>query len=225
MGHGDAGARSARFASVVLDVDSTLSGIEGIEWLAALRGDEVRDRIAALTTAAMAGEIALDAIYADRLDAIRPTRDELAALGATYITERAEGAEQAIAALTSAGVRVVLVSGGIRDAILPLAALLGIETADVHAVSVRCEAGGAYADFDRASPLATQGGKPLLVRALKLQPPVLAVGDGSTDLAIRTAGACDVFAAYTGFVERASVVEGADLSVGSFAKLLEIALP
>ena len=30
-----------RFRSVILDVDSTLSGVEGIDWLAALRGREV----------------------------------------------------------------------------------------------------------------------------------------------------------------------------------------
>ena len=213
-----------RFASVVLDVDSTLSGIEGIDWLAALRGGNVRDRIAALTTQAMAGEIALDAIYAERLEAIRPTRDELAALGEAYIAQRAEGAQRAIASMRAAGVRVVIVSGGIREAILPLAELLGIDETDVHAVSVACDSRGEYAGFERASVLATQGGKPLLVRLLGLPAPVLAVGDGSTDLAIRTAGACDAFAAYTGFAARAPVIDAADIRVASFAQLLEIVL-
>ena len=42
-----------RFASVVLDVDSTLCGIEGIDFLAARRGPDVGERIAELTDRAM----------------------------------------------------------------------------------------------------------------------------------------------------------------------------
>jgi phosphoserine phosphatase len=63
-----------RFASVVIDVDSTLSGIEGIDWLAALRGPEMAAKISALTDRAMRGEITLDAVYGERLKMIAPTR-------------------------------------------------------------------------------------------------------------------------------------------------------
>ena len=38
-----------RFNSVIFDVDSTLSGIEGIDWLANLRGNEVAEWSATLT--------------------------------------------------------------------------------------------------------------------------------------------------------------------------------
>ena len=36
-----------KFASVVLDVDSTLCGVEGIDWLAQRRGPEMADRVRA----------------------------------------------------------------------------------------------------------------------------------------------------------------------------------
>ena len=42
-------AVTASFATVVLDVDSTLSGIEGIDWLAERRGPELAATIVALT--------------------------------------------------------------------------------------------------------------------------------------------------------------------------------
>ena len=48
-----------------------------------------------------------------------------------------------------------------------------------------------------------------IVRTLGLPEPVLAVGDGSTDVAIRVGGAADAFAAYTGFVARPDVVAAA----------------
>src|SRR5205085_3697398 len=56
-----------RFASVVLDVDSTLCGIEGIDVLAMRRGPEVGRRIAEITDRAMRGEIALERVYGERL--------------------------------------------------------------------------------------------------------------------------------------------------------------
>ena len=57
-----------RFNSIVLDVDSTLAGIEGIDWLAALRGPAAEARSAELTDKAMQGLIPLEAIYGQRLE-------------------------------------------------------------------------------------------------------------------------------------------------------------
>ena len=56
-----------RFASVVLDVDSTLCGVEGIDWLAQRRGGDVARRVRELTDRAMNGEIPLDSVYGERL--------------------------------------------------------------------------------------------------------------------------------------------------------------
>jgi phosphoserine phosphatase len=210
------------FASVVLDVDSTLSAIEGIDWLAARRGPTVERLVAELTDRAMRGEIALDAVYGERLAAVQPTRAEIDALGEAYLATVAAGAGDAVARLHAAGVRVAIVSGGVREAILPLAASLGVADRDVHAVRVHFDAHGNYSGFDVASPLATQGGKRGVVEALALPRPILAAGDGATDAAIRPA--VDAFAAFTGFVRRDVVVAVADHEVASFTHLLELAL-
>ena len=145
---------AAGFASVVLDVDSTLCGVEGIDWLAARRGAEAGARIAELTDRAMRGEIALDSVYGERLAMVRPTRDDLDALAAEYVRTLAPGAKTAIASMRAAGRRIVLVSGGIRNAILPLARQLSIDDADVHAVGVTVRDDGSYERYDAASDLA-----------------------------------------------------------------------
>ena len=212
------------YASVVIDVDSTLCGVEGIDFLAARRGPEVTARIVALTDKAMNGEIPLEAIYGHRLTTIRPTRGDIAALATEYERTVAPGAADAIAAMRAAGVRLALVSGGIREAIVPVARTLGFAGADVHAVSLRFDDAGNYLDFDRSSPLTTQPGKPVLVAALigdgRLSRPILAVGDGATDA--KLAGVVNTFAAYTGFARRANVVAVADLDVASFDKLAQL---
>jgi phosphoserine phosphatase len=212
------------YASVVIDVDSTLCGVEGIDFLAARRGPDVTAQIVALTDKAMKGEIPLETIYGHRLTMIRPTRADIVALAAEYERTLASGAAEAIDEMRAAGVRPVLVSGGIREAIAPVARKLGFDVADLHAVSLRFDEAGSYLDFDRDSPLTSQPGKPVLVRALieegKLPRPVLAVGDGATDA--KLIGVVNRFLAFTGFARRTNVINVADGEVTSFAELARI---
>lgn len=212
----------SRFRSVVFDVDSTLSGIEGIDWLAERRGPECAARSAELTAQAMAGRLSVEGVYGLRLDAVRPTAAELAALAAAYRVHHAPAVREVLAQLAAAGVALQVVSGGMRQAIVPFAEWLGVPERAVHAVSIETDAQGAYVGWDRSSPLATSAGKPTVVRQLGLPGPVLAVGDGVTDLAIRSIGA--TFAAFTGFVRRDVVVQGADHVISSFNELRDLVL-
>ena len=212
----------AGFASIVLDVDSTLCGIEGIDWLAARRGPEAGVRIAELTDRAMNGELPLDAVYGERLGVVRPTRDDLDALAAAYGQSLAPGAVAAVERMRAAGRRIVLVSGGLRNAILPVARRLGIDDTDVHAVNVLVSREGEYETYDAHSPMTTAEGKRSVVAALALPRRLVAVGDGATDLAIRPVA--DAFVAFTGFVRRDPVVAGADAVVDSFDQLVELVL-
>lgn len=213
---------SAKFASVVLDVDSTLSGIEGIDWLAKRRGHDVAERIARLTDEAMRGRIPLESVYGARLDVIRPTRDDIDALGEAYIAQVAAGSQAALDRLRGAGVKIALVSGGIRQAIMPLAAFVGCDASALSAVDVRFDERGDYQSFDAASPLTTSEGKHGVVEALALPRPIFAMGDGATDVAM--APVVDRFAAYVGFARRENVVAQADVVVDSFADLVGLVL-
>jgi phosphoserine phosphatase len=210
------------FKSVVLDVDSTVSAIEGIDWLAALRGGDVTKLVESLTNDAMEERVPLDEVYERRLALIRPTRAELRDLSAVYITAALPGVRDAVRVWKNAGVHVVLVSGGLRDAILPLANWLGIPDVDVHAVDVLFNGDNAVTGVVLGSPLARRGGKPLVVEALTLQRPLLAVGDGATDADLTVVA--DRFIAFTGVVRRAAVVARAHSEVDSFAALTPIVL-
>ena len=210
------------YSSIVLDVDSTLCGIEGIDWLAARRGPEAGRQIAELTDRAMNGDLALDAVYGERLGAVRPSRGDLEALASAYEEALAPGAAAAIERMREAGRRIVLVSGGIRNAILPVARLLGIDETDVHAVNVLVDDDGEYETYDAHSPMTTAEGKRAVVAALGLPRRLVAVGDGATDLAIRPVA--DAFIAFTGYVRREPVVAGADAVVESFDQLVELVL-
>jgi phosphoserine phosphatase len=168
----------------------------------------------------MQGGIPLEQVYGLRLSAIRPRRDEVDALSRAYVDALAPGAVETIGRLQKLGVQIVLVSGGLRHALLRMALQLGLSATDVHAVSLRFDAGGAYQGYDTGSPMTTSDGKRRLVESLALDGPILAVGDGATDLAMRDV--VDLFAAFTGFTTRPNVVEGADVVVASFEELERI---
>ncbi len=211
-----------QFDSVILDVDSTLCNIEGIDWLAAPRGPDVAAEIVRLTERAMDGEIPLEAVYGDRLALIRPTSADIAQLSRAYTDALAPGARDSIFRMRDKGVCLALVSGGIRQAIRPLARELGFSDGSLHAVSLSFDDAGQFLGYDEKSPLATQHGKKDIAAALALPRPSLAVGDGATDAAMRQA--TDGFAAFTGFVRRDPVVRAADYVVASFTELTTLVL-
>jgi len=219
----------APFAGVVLDVDSTLTAVEGIEWLAARRSPHVSRQVAEMTERAMVGAVPLDAVYGARLSLVQPSRGDVSALASAYEAAVVPGAADALATLRAHGTELTVVSGGIRQAVVPFAATLGIPADHVHAVSVHFDTDGRYVGFDTDSPLARRGGKPELIRRLVLARPVLAIGDGSTDAELKTEAShgrpvVDGFAAFVGVAARAPVVAVADYVVRRFAELPAIVL-
>lgn len=209
-----------KFNSVVIDVDSTLCGIEGIDWLAGTKSRSVRDEVAALTERAMNGDIALDSVYGRRLALVAPTRNDLEALGAEYEGAIAPGAKEAIQRMQEAGVDVHLVSGGLLPAIRRVGRKAGVKEANVHAVDVKFNDAGAFASFDSASPLTMQNGKRDIIGSLKLKSPTLMVGDGATDAEVRPV--VNAFAAFTGFVSREAAVARADYVISRFEDILSL---
>lgn len=212
----------SRFNSVVFDVDSTLSGIEGIDWLAALRGADVEAWSAELTARAMKGELPIEAVYGERMHAVKPAMAEIERLGRAYVERIAPRARETLTELRAHGIDLVMVSGGLREAILPLARELGVDEQQVHAVSIFFDEDGNYAGFDERSLLTRQNGKRTTVRDMGLRGPILAVGDGMTDCEIKPV--VDSFAAFIGFMRREPVVQRADFVIENFDQLRELIL-
>jgi phosphoserine phosphatase len=173
--HGTEAQHTRAYATVVLDVDLGISRIEGLAWLAARRGDLVAHKVAALAPRLRAGDTHA---YAECLSVIRPRRDDVDALARAYVDALAPDCIDAIARLRRSGVRVVVVSRGLRHAMYRLAYRLAIDLDDVHAVDIRFDALGAYIGFDYTSPLTGADGRRALLASLDVEQPVLVVGDG-----------------------------------------------
>lgn len=211
-----------RVAAVIFDCDSTLSAIEGIDELA----DAQRERIEELTAAAMRGEVPLEAVYGRRLELIRPTRERVERLAQQYVARLVPDAAAVVTALRGEGIAVRILSGGLRPAVVAVAAALDVDARDVAAVDIMFDDGGTYRTFDERSPLARSHGKREIVAQWRreVSGAVMMVGDGATDL--EASEAADVFVAYAGVVAREAVMAAADVVIhsASLAPVLPLAL-
>lgn len=200
------------FDVVCFDFDSTVSKIEGIDELGRFVG--LLDEMAVLTNAAMNGELALEEVYGKRLELIKPTKAQISQLADLYIAEKVDAVEEVFSTLLKQGKQVYIISGGIRQSILPLAKKLGLSADHVCAVDIFFNEDGSYKDFDQQSPLAKAGGKAIVCKQLRQgERSIAMIGDGITDLEAKQAGATVI--GFGGVVQRPIVEEKADYFVTS----------
>ncbi len=213
-------------ATYVFDFDSTLVRIETLEALADLALDgrpdasAIRAEIARLTDAAMAGEIDFGEALRRRLALLPLTRDHVRALAGRIADALTPSVTRNAAFFRERAGRIVIVSGGFREVIAPVADLLGVPPGRVLANDLSYDAEGRVTGVDPANPLAQAGGKARALAALDLPRPVVMVGDGWTDAEVKLAGAAERFLAFTEVIRRAPVVAAADAEVGSIDELL-----
>lgn len=192
---------------LIFDCDSTLSSIEGIDELGRLRGPEVFKRVEDMTNDAMNGKIPVEAVFGARLDIIRPQSSDVAVIGRRYIDTIEPDAKEVIAEAAKAGWTPMIISGGFRNAIRPLADYLGI--ARVEAVDLFFNTDGSYKGFDESYPTTRSGGKPEVIQRLKaeLKPAkIVMIGDGASDL--ETKPVVDLFVGFGRYVARDKVRQG-----------------
>ena len=212
----------------VFDFDSTLVRIETLEALAdiALAGAPdaaaVRAEIERLTDQAMAGEVDFGAALRRRLALLPLTREHVQALADRILDEGTPSVRKNLAFFRDNASRIVIVSGGFREIIAPVAERLGVSPERVLCNDLIYDAEGRVTGVDEANPLSHAGGKAEALKALKLARPVVMVGDGWTDAEVKQAGAADRFYAFTEIVERPKVVAVADSAVGSLDELLHL---
>ncbi len=203
---------------LLLDCDSTLSAIEGIDELARLRGEETFLAVESMTRAAMEGGTAMEEIFARRLALIQPSLHEVESIGRLYIAHIEPTARMALRTIRQAGWTPIIVSGGFKQAILPLAEHLEIER--VEAVVLEFHPNGLYQGFSAESPTARSRGKNEVAKELRQEfapHRMVMVGDGASDLEVQ--GDVDFVVGFGGYAIREKVKAGADAFIASLSEL------
>jgi phosphoserine phosphatase SerB len=204
-----------------IDCDSTLSSIEGIDELARASGPVIYEKVAGMTRAAMQGEIGLDEVFGKRIDLIRPDAATRAHVADLYMEKMVPGAKQLAADLRRAGWTPIILSGGFRQLIEPLARAIGID--HVEAVPLVVDAHGEFLGYDATHPASHTMGKCRIIREWQeatMPTATVMMGDGASDLETREC--VDAFICYTGVVDRPHVSAGADIKLHDMRKIGEM---
>lgn len=183
------------FDIISIDCDATLSQVEGVDVLA--QQNNVGDQVAELTHQAMRETGLSNGLYQKRLELIKPSRDQMCALGELYAQEITPDAQAVIDVLQSLGKRVYVLSAGLLPAVQMLTDSLGIPREHVFAVDCYFDEAGHYAGYDESSPLVRKGGKVEILNQVR-EPGerVVHIGDGMNDA--ETQGHVDCFIGFGG---------------------------
>jgi phosphoserine phosphatase len=173
---------SRRKKLLVADMDSTMVGQECIDELADYAG--VKDRVAAITARAMAGEIAFAPALRERVALLQGLP---AATIDKVIAERIRpnpGAAVLVKTMREHGAYTCVVTGGFTAFMAPLAAAIGFD--EYHANTLLTDSAGRLTG-EVAEPVLGRGAKRDTLLALRtrlrLRPEdTLAVGDGANDV-------------------------------------------
>jgi phosphoserine phosphatase len=227
--------RWPEFSHVVFDCDSTLTGVEGIDVLARSHGRD--EEIAALTDAAMAGDVDLNDVYGTRLGMLQPSKQAIADLRSAYKRHTVAGAKEVIAALREIEIQVYIISGGLAEPVADFAVYLGIDPEHVWAVAARhdslsgdwWQAGHGpvderYAGFEGGALTRSDGKAEIITKLLEgTRGLSMLVGDGASDLS--AADSVDLFVGFGGVVKRDRVAAAAPVYIdtASLAPVLPIA--
>jgi phosphoserine phosphatase len=230
--------RWPHYEHIFFDCDSTLTTIEGIDVLADYAGKKWRVEV--LTKAAMDGELDLGEVYGKRLQAVRPTREQIRSIRQAYKRNVVEDATAVIQTLQSLGHKVYIISGGLEEPVREFGIFLGVPKENIRAVGVDYnqlsgkwwetnlphneDNNAKYLTYEEGA-LSISDGKAQIVTELlgDQKGRSLLIGDGNSDLL--ASRAVDLFVGYGGIEKRERVAAESPIfiSTESLSPLLAIA--
>ena len=204
--------------AVILQVDATVSGLDGLAWLIGRRDNEMVNRLAAVQREASADGWSWAELTRARLLHLRPRRAEINELGAAYLAALTPGAADAVKSFRRSGIQISLASDVAAEALFGVATALGVSPDELYAPRLRFDAIGAYAGCDLAVGRADDDGDASARRGFVIAPRTLFVGTRRS--AMFAPRDTDLFVAFSGVVAREGRTDAA-ASVSSFHDLAE----
>ena len=214
--------------TIVIDFDSTFTKVEGLDELAriALEGNpkqaEIVGKIREITDKGMTGEYSFADSLRERVALLPANQLHVDQLIAFLKGKISESFKRNKAFIREHADRILIVSSGFKDFIVPVVADMGIAAENVHANTFTYDGEGNITGYDHTNLLSQDKGKVRLLQSLALEGEVFVIGDGYTDYELREAGLANKFFAFTENVSRKAVTEKADFVVPSLDEFLYI---
>ena len=212
----------------IIDFDSTFVKVEALDELAEIslkahpQRDAVCTQIRGLTDAAMNGELTFPVSLNKRIALLNADKSHIEKLVKRLNRKVSQSVTTNKDFFRKYADRIIIISGGFKEYIIPVVMRFGIPAKNVYANSFVFGSKGKITGFDKTCLLAQAGGKVKQLRKLKLKGELIAIGDGHTDYELKESGLISKFYAFTENIERLAVMKKADHITPSFDEFLYI---
>jgi len=212
----------------IIDFDSTFVSVEALDELCriALKNSPDKknrmEKFSSITNKAMSGKITFADSLEQRiklLDAGKDDIDKAVKLISRKISKSVVRNKNFFRKFSD---KIIIVSGGFKEIIVPIVERFGINATNVYANSFRFDKAGKITGFDKRNVLSGSNGKINQIKALKLKGTINVIGDGYTDYELKKAGIAHKFFAFTENIERKIVLEKADHIAPSIDEILYV---
>ncbi|MEA1882117.1 MAG: HAD-IB family phosphatase [Candidatus Marinimicrobia bacterium] len=213
---------------LIIDFDSTFITKESLDELAhaALKAHPERterlEKIEGLTKAGMEGKITFDESLSQRMALLDAGQDDVSAVTTALsgkVTASFEGNKQFI---RENGNKILIISGGFREIIIPIVAEFGIVADRVFANEFIYDEHDQIKGVDSENVMAQAGGKVAQAQALGLTGKIHVMGDGYTDYQLKAKGPATKFYAFIENVRRENVCNLADVVLSNLDEYVKI---
>jgi len=192
--------------NILIDFDSTIISNETLEFLFAEAGatGEQLSEIERITALGMNGEIGFSESLSRRLELLSLTESQLRKASEKLAGYLSESFLVTLPYLLQQNTYVI--SGGFQQVLETVLAPLGFEAEQLFGNRLLFD-DGELIGYDTGSLLAQDNGKVALASSLQLAAPVVAIGDGATDLELLTQSIADHFIYYGEHVQRTHIMQ------------------
>ena len=212
--------------SLIIDFDSTIIGLETLEYLASIslynnnQKNEIIKKISHYTNLAMNGEITFEESLDIRLNLMGITK--------SHINKAIDGLSDKLDSTFLDNIDflkeylddIYIVSGGFKSIIQPILLSTNVNW-NIFANEFKFDKDDNVIGIDTNNPLAFSKGKVELVKQLNLNNDIIIIGDGYTDYEVKKYGLAKYFLAYTAHAKRDNVIVHADEVCENFDQILK----
>tara|TARA_Y100001960_G_scaffold258238_1_gene277586 strand:- start:63 stop:740 length:678 start_codon:yes stop_codon:yes gene_type:complete len=217
---------SAKF-SLIIDFDSTIIGLETLEYLADISTNDSSDKkklisqISHYTNLAMNGDITFEQSLDLRFDLIKLNRQDINN-SISYLKNKIDTSFlDNINFFKKHFDSIYIVSGGFKSIIHSVLNSALDADWNVYANEFVFDDKGNVKGVEEGNPLSLSKGKVELVKSLNLDNDIIIVGDGYTDYEIKKFNVAKYFLAYTAHIKRNNVINNADVVCSDFYDVIE----
>ena len=215
--------------TLIFDFDSTLINVESLELLFEMclknhpNKNTILRQIKQITDLGMEGKITFQESISQRIQLLHAYRDLVTQVGqlikTIHITPSVLKNRQFFA---DNAPKIYVISGGFDELTLPTTQFLGIPDTHVFTNRFLYDKDNQIYGLDQTRLTSQTQGKVNQLRLLNLPHPIIAIGDGFTDLEMYLEGAADDFIAFTENVSRNSVLSQAPHQADNFNQLISL---